>query len=88
MNVYTGERLQEQFGHISDGFARDFAVVETILRDRHGFFAEIRQEIGVREKTRAMFVSSTAFLAVYGAVLGSTHSLLQAISSAIKLPVA
>jgi hypothetical protein len=87
MNVYTGERVQERFGHISEGFAKDFAVVETILRDRHSFFAEIRQEIGVREKTRAMFVSSTAFLAVYGAVLGSTHSLLQAISSAIKLPI-
>jgi hypothetical protein len=32
-------------------------------------------------------VSSILFLALYGAVLGSTHSVLQALSSAIKLPV-
>ena len=34
-----------------------------------------------------MLVSSIAFLAVYGAVLGSTHSLIQALSSAVKLPI-
>jgi hypothetical protein len=34
-----------------------------------------------------MVVSTAAFLAVYGAVLGSTHSLIQALSSAAKLPI-
>jgi len=66
---------------------KDLAVVETILRNRYHFFTEIRDGIGLQEKMRAMLISSIAFLALYGAVLGSTHSLWQALSSAIKLPV-
>jgi hypothetical protein len=34
-----------------------------------------------------MLVSSFVFLAIYGAVLGSTHSPGQALSSAVKLPI-
>ncbi|UCC63684.1 MAG: actin-binding WH2 domain-containing protein, partial [Anaerolineae bacterium] len=65
----------------------DLAIIETILRDRHRFFTEIREGIGLREKTRAMLVSGIVFFMLYGAVMGSTHSLLQALSSAVKLPV-
>ena len=87
MYIYSKGQVQGQFGQFSEGLTRDLAVVEVILRDRHRFFEQIRDGVEVREKTRAMLVSSTAFLAVYGAVLGSTHSLLQAISSATKLPI-
>jgi hypothetical protein len=87
MNIRTQGYVQEQFGPLSERLTKDFAVVEAILRDRHRFFDEIREGIEVPEKTRAMVVSGTAFLAVYGAVLGSTHSLLQALSSAAKLPL-
>ena len=66
---------------------QDLAVIETILRNRHHFFSEIREGIGLPEKMRAMLLSSIAFLALYGAVMGSTHSLWQALSSAVKLPV-
>ena len=66
---------------------RNFAIIETILRSRYQFFGEIRDGIGLREKTRAMLLSSLAFLALYGAVMGSTHSLWQVLSSAVKLPV-
>jgi len=66
---------------------KDLAVIETILRNRYHFFIEIRDGIGLREKIRAMLISSIAFLALYGAVLGSTHSLWQALSSALKLPI-
>jgi len=66
---------------------KDLAVIETILRNRYHFFIEIRDGIGLREKMRAMLISSIAFLALYGAVLGSTHSLWQALSSAVKLPI-
>jgi len=88
MSIYTNkDHLQKHFGQWSGGFAQDFAIVETILRTPQQFFDEIREGIGLREKTRGMLISSAAFLAVYGAVLGSTHSLLQATSSAAKLPV-
>jgi hypothetical protein len=66
---------------------KDLAVVETILRNRFHFFTEIREGVGLPEKMRAMFISSIAFLALYGAVMGSTHSLWQTLSSAVKLPV-
>ncbi|MBN1137616.1 MAG: actin-binding WH2 domain-containing protein, partial [Anaerolineae bacterium] len=66
---------------------KDLAIIETILRNRYHFFAEIRDGIGLNEKMRAMLVSSILFLALYGAVLGSTHSLWQALSSAAKLPI-
>lgn len=65
----------------------DLGVIETILRNRTLFFEEIRDGVGLRQKMRAMLISSLAFMALYGAVLGSTHSLWQALSSAVKLPV-
>ncbi len=65
----------------------DLAVIETILRNRYHFFEEIREGVGLQEKLRAMLISSVAFLALYGAVMGSTHSLWQALSSAFKLPI-
>src|SRR5262249_13208027 len=55
-------------------------IIESILRDRQAFFAEIRQGQDLKEKMRAMLISSIAFLALYGAVMGSTHSLWQALS--------
>jgi hypothetical protein len=65
----------------------EFAVVEDILRNRRDFFDEIREGVEIPAKIRAMLISSVLFLALYGAVLGSTHSLLQTISSALKLPI-
>ncbi len=62
-------------------------IIESILRDRQAFFSEIRQGKELNEKMQAMLISSVMFLALYGAVLGSTHSLWQALSSAFKLPL-
>lgn len=66
---------------------KDFGIVEKILRNRYAFFEEIREGIGLRAKMRAMVISSVSFFALYGAVMGSTHSLWQTISSGIKLPI-
>ena len=66
---------------------KDLSIIEFILRDRMRFFTEIRESINLRDKMRAMLVSSIIFLMLYGAVMGSTHSLWQALSSAVKLPV-
>ncbi|MHB1318950.1 MAG: actin-binding WH2 domain-containing protein [Anaerolineae bacterium] len=65
----------------------DLAIIESILRNRRHFFLEIRDGIGLGDKIRAMLVSSLVFFAVYGAVLGSSASVWQALSSAVKLPV-
>ena len=65
----------------------NLAIIETILRNRDRFFGEIRVGMDLGLKMRAMLISSVAFFALYGAVMGSTHSLLQAVSSAVKLPL-
>jgi len=65
----------------------NLAIIETILRNRRRFFAEIREGAELGRKMRAMLISSIAFFALYGAVMGSTHSLWQALSSAVKLPL-
>ncbi len=65
----------------------DLAVIEQILRSRQQFFEEIRDGFELRPKVRSMLVSSFVFLAIYGAVLGSTNSPAQALSSAVKLPI-
>jgi len=63
------------------------AIIETILRSRQRFFLEIRQGAELHAKIRAMLTSGIVFFALYGMVMGSTHSLWQALSSAVKLPL-
>ena len=86
MNIYSKVQAQNHYGKLSTGLAQNLAIAETILRARKEFFNEIRDSIGLPEKIRAMLISCMAFMALYGAVLGSSHNLWQALSSAIKLP--
>lgn len=64
-----------------------FALMDDLLHDQAQFFEEIRQSIGLAEKMRAMLVSSSVSLGLYGVLLGSTHSAGQSLSAAIKLPI-
>jgi hypothetical protein len=66
---------------------QDFTIVEKILRNRKDFFNEIREGVDLGDKVKAMLISSICFLALYGAVMGSSHSLWQTLSSAVKLPI-
>ena len=66
---------------------KQLAVIETILRNRYHFFAEIRDNIDLGGKLRALLITSVVLLALYGAVMGSSHSVWQALSSAVKLPM-
>jgi len=62
-------------------------VIESILRNRYQHFVAIRDGEDVPAKLRAMLLSSIVLAVIYGAVLGSSHSVLQALSSAVKLPI-
>jgi len=66
---------------------KELTLIDHLLRDRDQFFAEIGQGSGLREKMGAMLLGSLACLALYGELLGSTHSLGQSLSSAAKLPL-
>ncbi|AFY31147.1 hypothetical protein [Calothrix sp. PCC 7507] len=65
---------------------KHFGVLISLLRDRQGFLEEIRQEVRLQSKISALFVSSSIFFAIYGAIIGASHSWAQALSGAIKLP--
>ena len=65
----------------------NLALIETILRDRQAVFAEIRRGTNLAASIRTMLLFSAGFLALYGGVMGSTHSVLQVLSSALKLPL-
>jgi hypothetical protein len=62
-------------------------IIESILRDRVEFFTEIRDKLKLYHKNMVMLGSSLLFLAIYGVVMGFSHSPEQAISSMLKLPV-
>ncbi len=61
--------------------------VEALLRNRFRFFAEIRDEVEVPRKSRAMLLWSAVFLALFGAAIGSEYSVWQALASGVKLPL-
>ncbi len=62
-------------------------IVERILRDRESIWRQVVEERGLGRLIGSMFLTSVLCLAAYGAVLGASNSLLQAGSSAIKLPL-
>jgi hypothetical protein len=62
-------------------------VIERILRDRQGIWKQVVDDRDLTRLTGQMLVSSMIALACYGAVLGSFHSVLMALTSAVKLPL-
>ncbi|WP_375478743.1 actin-binding WH2 domain-containing protein [uncultured Nostoc sp.] len=66
---------------------QQFGVLVNLLRDRQSFLEEIRQGVRLQNKISSLFVSSSIFFALYGAIIGASHSWAQALSGAIKLPV-
>ncbi|MEM9510640.1 MAG: actin-binding WH2 domain-containing protein [Cyanobacteria bacterium P01_E01_bin.35] len=63
-----------------------FEVLMQLLRDRNGFLTEIENNKYLDKKIISLLVSSSIFLALYGAIIGSTHGGLQIVSSTFKLP--
>lgn len=70
-----------------NAFASHLTIADTILRNRLHFFDQLRGSTDLALKIRAMLLSCLLFLGLYGAVMGASHSLPQALSSAVKLPV-
>lgn len=65
---------------------KHFAVITGLLRNRRAFLAEIRDGIKLETKNTALLLCSSIFFAIYGAIIGSSHSWMQALSSSVKLP--
>jgi len=67
--------------------ASGLLVIERILRDRRGIWDQVVEDRQLTRLTGQMLASSVLALACYGAVLGSFHSVLMALTSAVKLPL-
>ncbi len=65
---------------------RYFTTLIGLLRDRSLFLEEIRSGIKLKSKVTSLLICSSLFFAVYGGIIGSFHSVAQALSSAVKLP--
>ncbi|MDJ0573773.1 MAG: actin-binding WH2 domain-containing protein [Xenococcaceae cyanobacterium MO_234.B1] len=63
-----------------------FEVLMQLLRDRAFFLTEIEQQKNLDKKIVSLLFCSSIFLALYGAIIGSTNGALQMLSSAFKLP--
>jgi hypothetical protein len=62
-------------------------VIERILRDRESIWTQIANEHKLNTLIGQMFVSTVISLGFYGAVMGMSKNVLQALSSAVKLPI-
>ena len=59
----------------------------SILQHREAFLKEIADGIDLKRKLIELNLIGVASFAVYGAIIGSQHSFLQALSSCLKLPI-
>ncbi|AKG24004.1 hypothetical protein [Calothrix sp. 336/3] len=64
-----------------------FGTLINLLRDRQIFLEEIRQGIKLPSKIFSLLICSSIFLAIYGGIIGASHSWMQALASSVKLPV-
>jgi hypothetical protein len=64
-----------------------FTILPRFLRDPDQFFRSVRDNEQVQAKAATLATASFLFLMVYGFTVGLTKSPLQAVSSAIKMPV-
>jgi hypothetical protein len=69
------------------GAWRVFEMSEWIMRDRVGFFNEVRQSHDLESKLRSMVLSTVIYIALYGLVMGICSGWQQALASAVKLPM-
>lgn len=67
--------------------ARGLLVIERILRDRDGLWTQIVQERNLKSLIGELTASSAVALALYGVVLGASNGFMQALASAVKLPI-
>ena len=64
-----------------------FTILPDFLRNPDDFFRRIRDDDQVESKAIALSIASFLFLMAYGFTLGISKSPLQAVSSAVKIPI-
>jgi hypothetical protein len=67
--------------------APPWLLIERLLRDRDDIWHQIEEGDRLDRLIRQMLIVSISALAIFGATMGGYYGLLQALSSAIKLPL-
>jgi hypothetical protein len=62
-------------------------IIPRLLQNPQVFYQSVQREEELKPKAYALFISTTLFLSIYGFVTGLSHSWLQALSSAVKMPL-
>src|SRR5688572_13819628 len=63
------------------------SLVERLLRDPESLWREVESGHGLGRLNRQLVLATALPLAIHGAVLGASSGVLQALSSALKLPL-
>lgn len=63
-----------------------FSVLIWMLQDRQNFLKEISENVQLSQKISSLFICSSLFLAIYGAIMGASSSWQQSLASMMKLP--
>ena len=71
----------------ADAPATAGSLVERLLREPDGIWRQITAERELGALTRQLLLATALPLSVQGAVLGASSGILQALSSAVKLPL-
>jgi hypothetical protein len=64
-----------------------FTIIPQFLRNPQKFFQGVQHNEKLKTKALSLFVSTVVFLFIYGFVTGLSHSWLQALSTAVKIPI-
>ena len=64
-----------------------FTVIPQFLKDPQEFYQSVQRNEELKTKAFSLFTSTVVFLALYGFVTGLSHGWLQALSSAVKMPL-
>lgn len=64
-----------------------FTIIPQFLKDPRGFHQSVQRNENLGEKARSLFVSIVVFLCVYGFITGLSHGWMQALSTAVKIPL-
>lgn len=64
-----------------------FTIIPQFLKNPQAFYEGVQGNENLKGKAFSLFVSTVVFLAIYGFVTGLSHSWLQALSTALKMPM-
>jgi hypothetical protein len=64
-----------------------FSIIPQFLKNPQEFHQSVQRNENLGEKATALFISIVAFLAMYGFITGLSHGWMQALSTAVKIPL-